>query len=157
MEIEQVVGVVRHLIAQNQGLMYLDDALSLVLKSKETLAAHKKESEELVALVDSLKHDQEALLSSQKQAEIDHNMKMAALTAAQVSVAQKEMDHLAASKLVLEDNLKAGAHLEADMKDRIQLLQGEIAALELEKAGVEGDLVQVKKAIASITSNLAKV
>jgi chromosome segregation ATPase len=157
MELEQIIGVVRHLRAQQGALQYLDEALTLALDSKKEVEQAKKDLVTLKLEAEKAKQDKEAQFRLILSKENDHKDKLAALSHAQISVVQKELETMGKQVSDLKESLKLGKSMEQDQKDRISNLQLEISNLERDKQAAEVDLNQVKKAIANITNNLAKV
>lgn len=157
MELEQLVGVVRHLRAQQEALQYLDEALTLAVNSKQAVDQATKDLVTLKLEADKAKQDKEAQFRLIASKERDHLDKMATLSEAQTSVVKNELISLGKQVSDLKESIKLGKGMEQDQRDRIASLQVEITNLERDKRAAEGDLAQVKAAIASITSNLAKV
>lgn len=154
MDIEQLTSVIRHYRAQKQALDYMDEALTAVIESKDTVAANKKLADEATKRVDEAKAELDELVR-QHDAELDVfqrecDQRIADAKAKAAQVAQEAQDR--ASQLEIKIN-----ELVAHQRQReayIENLNQAITVAEVKLSEINKEHEKVKAVLASIKASI---
>lgn len=157
MEVEQLLGVVRHMRAQKQALDYLDEVLTVIVESKDRVAA----AEKALAAVEARTKERETAVAQleeyakhKKQSLEDELNKRRFEASAEIAKAKESARH---QHEVVTAQIESLCKAEQDHQDRIGVLRTEIERLEKERNAIEQDVARVKASLAQISASIARV
>ena len=154
MEIEQLVGIVRHMRAQKEALDYMDEVLTVVQENRDLVQNYQKEAKAELEKVAQAKADLDALRKKQDEELASFSSKCQAL----MDDAKAE-----AEARVADSNLKV-QEAEKKIKDlgdvinsrvsHIESLNHDTAIFESKLKGVMSEYDDLKSTIAKIKASL---
>lgn len=140
MDTNQLVGVIRHMIAQRQALMYMDEALSNVLQADEAVAQAKKDR---ATILSQIEQDKAGLAQETQKQQSELDSIRAAVRDAQKTLNECQQAIKARQASITTLNAEYTSQSEAN-RAKLAELAAQMIAAKVEYDAVAAQLVFVK-------------